>query len=192
MKTPTHALLGYAVAHAMGWTSTKRYCAIVGAVMPDIPVIMAGIVSAVLTNAQNGAFAFAHFKTQMDLLYFSDPVLRVSHNFLHAPLNLALLAALAFVFLDARRRSPVLAFLAGAASHALLDIVSHVDDGPLLFWPFDAVTRLTGPFSHWQAGRGGLIVTVAECCLFLVGLIILSTKPFLPTRKRKSLCWPTL
>lgn len=177
MKTPTHGLAGYAFARALGWTGAKRRCAVIGAVIPDVPVILAGAVAATETLMETGSFGFAHFKAQMDRLYFFDPVLIFGHNFLHAPLNLALLAALATLFLDARRRSPVLAFLAGAASHSIIDILSHVEDGPLLFWPLDLQIRFAGPFSHWEMGRGGLLLTLAECSFCLAALFVASTKP---------------
>ncbi len=184
MKTPTHGLAGYAVARALGWTGVKCRHTVLGAVIPDVPVVMAGAIAAAKTVLETGSFEFAHFKAQMDRLYFLDPVLVFGHNFLHAPLNLALLAALAAIFLDARQRSPVLAFLAGAASHSIIDILSHVEDGPLLFWPLDSQIRFAGPFSHWEMGRGGIVMTLAECGLCLGALFVARAKR-LPLRRAK-------
>jgi len=178
VKTPTHGLLGYGLARILGWTGAKRRCAIIGAILPDASLVLAAVVTAAKTVSEMGTFDFAQFKAQMDSLYFSDPVMIFGHNFLHSPLNLALLAALALIFLDAKKRSPVLAFLAGAASHSVLDLLSHIEDGPLLFWPLDWETRLAGPISHWQTGNGGILITLAEFGICLGAFIMANTRWF--------------
>jgi membrane-bound metal-dependent hydrolase YbcI (DUF457 family) len=186
MKTPTHGLLGYAVARAAGWTGKKRRCAIIGAVIPDMPVILAGAYSVVLTVLEKSGFDFAYFKMQMDQLYFANSALLFSHNFFHSSLNLALLACIALYFLDSRSRPAALAFLAGAASHSVADIFSHIDDGPLLFWPLNSQIRFTGVISHWESGRGGLLMTLIECSAFLGAFIMTCVKwsTLRPSRKQ--------
>lgn len=176
MKTPTHGLLGYLVARTAGWTGLNRRCAIIGAIIPDMPVILAGANSAALAVMEKCGFDFAYFKAQMDQLYFTNSVLLFSHNFFHSPLNLALLAGIAMAVLDTRYRPPVLAFLAGAASHSIADIFSHIDDGPLLFWPLNLQIRFTGPISHWEMGRGGFLMTLMEFCACLGAFIMTCAK----------------
>lgn len=177
VKTPTHGLIGYCLARAMGWNGTRRRCAIIGAVLPDASIILAASINAANMLFENRGYDFDWFKAQMDLLYFSDPVLISSHNFLHSPLNLTLLAALAMIFLDAKMRSPVLAFLAGAASHSVVDLLTHVEDGPLLFWPLDWETRFAGPLSHWEPGSGGALLTLAELGFCLGALFVTKARP---------------
>ncbi len=177
MKLPTHGLLGYFLARVFRWEGVRFRCVVAGAMAPDCPVIAAGIVAAATTLLETGSLEFVKFKAQMDLFYFFGWTLRSSHNLLHGPLSLALLAALAATHLDAERRAPVLAFLAGAASHAAADILTHVDDGPLLFWPLDWETRLAGPISHWDLDHGGLIVTICECCAWVCALLKVSPNP---------------
>lgn len=176
MKLPTHGLVGYGLAHLLGWRGIRCRYVIAGAVAPDGPVMIAGMVAAFRSVLESGSLAFAPFKAHMDQLYFSGPLLPC-HNLLHSPLSLGLLAALAIFLLDAERRSFALAFLAGAASHAALDILTHVEDGPLLFWPLDWETRLAGPLSHWDASHGGLAVTAGECCAWIGSLLAVSRRP---------------
>ena len=59
-------------------------------------------------------------------------------------------------------RALVLTFLIGAMTHAVVDIVSHVSDGPLPLWPLDRSLRLTGWFSHWEPAYGGLWISAVE------------------------------
>ncbi|NIA71928.1 hypothetical protein HBA54_25340 [Pelagibius litoralis] len=164
MKTPTHFLIGYGCAAAFGWRGGLRRACLIGAVVPDIPVAAVWSVLAASVVWREGRYLQPLVQAEMDALYFSDSLMIGLHNLLHSPLSLLGLTLLAAILFCRTRvcRSYGLAFLAGAATHAVADIVSHVADGPLLLWPLDTSLRLTGPFSHWDPAYGGLWVTGVE------------------------------
>ena len=179
MKTPTHFLIGHGCAAAFGWRGSLRRACLIGAVVPDLPVAAVWSVLAASVVWREGGYVQALVQAEMDALYFSDSWLIGLHNLLHSPLSLAgLTLATVVVFHRARTcRMNCLAFLAGAASHALADIISHVTDGPLVLWPLDPCLRLAGPFSHWDPAYGGLWVSGIELAgALLVGLAALQRR----------------
>jgi hypothetical protein len=99
--------------------------------------------------------------------YESSPFVITSHQLLHAPFSLAalLIAAIAAGLLDVKLSRWLRSFLYGAMAHAAVDVFTHVDDGPLLLWPFDATTRFASPISHWDAGH------CAALCVFIEALV---------------------
>ncbi len=164
MKTPTHFLIGYGCASALGWTGSLRRACLVGAIVPDLPVAGVWTVLAASVTWRKGAYVQSLFQAEMDALYFSHSLMIGLHNLLHSPVSLSMLTLLVLVALhraEAARRC-CLAFLLGAVTHALADILSHVTDGPLLLWPLGNNWRLAGPFSHWDPAYGGYWVTAIE------------------------------
>lgn len=167
MKSPTHILIGWGCAAALGWSGALRRACVIGAVVPDVPVIALWSVIAARVTWQNGGYVQSQVQAGMDALYFSHPLIIGLHNLLHSPLSLlglTILALLVFCRSLACRRL-CLAFLGGAMTHALVDIASHVTDGPLPLWPLDASLRLAGPVSHWDPAFGGHWVTAVELSL---------------------------
>ena len=164
MKTPTHALIGYGCARLLGWRGQMRTALVVGAVAPDLPVAVVWSWIAAGVTLRDGRFHQPAIQVEMDKVYFAESWLSALHSLLHSPLSLAGLALL-ICLLDRRGtfvRPLGLAFLAGAMTHSLADIASHVTDGPLVLWPLDGALRLRGPFSHWDPAFGGLWVSGLE------------------------------
>ena len=179
MKTPTHFIIGCGCAAVLGWRGGLRRACLLGAVVPDVPVAAVWAVLAAGVAWREGGYRQAAVQAEMDALYFSDSLMIGLHNLLHAPLSLLSLTLLSLVVFcrAARWRRIVLAFLLGAFTHALADIVSHVTDGPLLVWPLDGSLRLAGPFSHWDPLYGGLWVSLLEAAAALVfGLYALAAR----------------
>ena len=54
---------------------------------------------------------------------------------------------------------------AGCAVHSLIDMATHYDDGPLLFFPFAWAIRLHRPISYWDRRHYG-----SQFVVFEVGL----------------------
>lgn len=183
MKTPSHLLIGYGCAAAFGWRGGLRRACLLGAVVPDVPVAAVWSVLAASVVWREGGYVQPLVQAEMDALYFSDSVMVALHNLLHAPLSLAGLALLSLLVFwrNGTCRTYCLAFLAGAATHAVADILSHVSDGPLVLWPLDNSLRLTGPFSHWDPAYGGLWVTGCELAVALA----LGTASFFGWRRRR-------
>ena len=109
-------------------------------------------------------------------LYFEDPVWIASHNLLHSPVSL--LFGLAVVH-SLRNRWSHLShwmhwFLMACLLHSLVDIVTHHNDGPVLFWPLNWHFRFSSPISYWDNAHFGRQVGTFEWILdlSLVGYLI--------------------
>ncbi len=112
------------------------------------------------------------FGSEYDRLYFTDPVWITVHNALHAPL---MLLAYALIGWWAHRRghgwgASLLWFVAGCTFHSVVDILTHVNDGPVLFYPFNWSYRFTAPVSYWDPAHGGREFALFEHALD--GLIV--------------------
>jgi hypothetical protein len=84
--------------------------------------------------------------------YFNNPWWIAAHNIQHSPTILAIYAVLLWRFVDkvGTRGHWWLSFVFGNMVHAVIDILTHHDDGPLLFFPFDWQTRFSSPVSYWD------------------------------------------
>jgi len=142
-----------------------------GSVLPDLALALltAGyvIANAGARAAQPGA---DRLMDSYHALYFNNPLWIVSHNLFHAPFVIAVLF-LAGVLAERRglRWAPALRWLAlGLALHSAVDILTHHDDGPLLFFPFDWRYRFPSPVSYWDRAHYAGIFTVFEYGLDLL------------------------
>lgn len=164
MKSPTHALLGFALANIFRFNAKQTGFCIAGSVLPDLPLILTSLYLGVKPMIDQTTMTPVLFKSQMDALYFDGSWLPAAHNFLHAPISIlyAALAATIICFNRPHHHPLIRAFALGALSHSLLDVISHIDDDPLILWPLDSSLRLTGLFSHWALGQGGGIITSLE------------------------------
>lgn len=105
-----------------------------------------------------------------DQYYFHNPIWIVAHNLFHAPFILTTLGVIGY--LGMRRGKgwgAALFWLAiGCGFHSLIDIFTHYNDGPLLFFPFDWRYRFTAPISYWDPQHGGRIFAPFELALDLL------------------------
>jgi len=170
MKTPTHAIAGWVLARWLKLPASGSKAVVIGAVVPDGPVIIVGAAIFVLCHF-NGRPDL--FKPLMDALYFGETGLSGAHSFLHSPANLVLIAMGTYLMRPffCRLSEWMGCFLLGAASHAALDILTHVEDAPLMLWPFSLQFRWPGPISHWDHRHYGDVFTAAELCLWAAGAI---------------------
>lgn len=164
MKSPTHYLIGHCCARLLQWRGRDARLLILGACLPDLPIILCWPAIGIYIVITGGSFELAQFRSLADRLYFSDSVLSALHNLMHSPVSLAfLLLCVGILFpTNAVWRRACVIVLAGAVSHSLLDIVSHVEDGPLVLWPLEDTIRFRGPISHWNPAHGGMWVSVLE------------------------------
>jgi len=170
MKTPTHAIAGWLMARYLKLPASGSKAIVLGATLPDGPVIVVGIAVFALCHAKGRPDLF---KPLMDAVYFGETSLREGHSFLHSPANLVLVAVgVCLMHPFYRRLSEWMAcFAIGAASHALLDILTHVEDAPLMLWPFSREFRWPGPVSHWDHRYYGDVISIAEFCLWTAGAV---------------------
>lgn len=154
MKTPSHALLGFVTAKAFGFSRQQTVACMLGACLADLPLILAYLYFYMQSWWQTGHYDADFIKTLMDEIYFHESWLLVAHNMFHSPVAIGYLALISMLFCCARPplRGLLLAYLVGSFSHSLLDIISHIGDGPLLLWPLDDELRIVGLFSHWFMG----------------------------------------
>lgn len=142
---------------------------IAGSVAPDIPIIIAfawiGAAKVLNGDGENIVTAFR-------IAYGSGPVLVASHQLLHAPISLAALYAAALIVWTLTRDFGcwLRSFMYGAMAHSLVDIFTHVDDGPLLLWPFIGTLRFASPISHWNPSHCAALCVFIEAiaCLFAI------------------------
>jgi hypothetical protein len=110
--------------------------------------------------------------------YFNNPWWIAGHNFLHSPTALIIYAILLWRFVDkvGSRGHGWLSFVFGCMVHSVIDILTHYDDGPVLFFPFDWHTRFYSPVSYWDKAH-----YASQFVYFEVGLnLVLLGYLFLP------------
>ncbi|GAB4425195.1 MAG: hypothetical protein Kow0031_04670 [Anaerolineae bacterium] len=145
---------------------TKAF--LLGSVAPDVPLVALTL----------GYFAYRYwfdpiqpgehiFGDRYDNLYFYNPFWIAAHNMLHAPLLIALYAAIGYYATRARKRwGPALFWFALACGfHSAVDIFTHHNDGPVLFFPFEWHLRFPSPISYWHPAYGGRIFAPLELLL---------------------------
>lgn len=171
MQTYSHVLVNAAAGRGLQDGRPGRYGAFVlGALLPDVPLLLlsAGFLAA-RAAPLGGVRVDALFGASYGALYFQHPVWVASHNLLHAPLVLIAMAAVGAWGVGTGRSWGGLlsALVAGAMLHALVDVVTHHGDGPLLLFPLEWSVRFESPVSYWNPGYGGGLFAAAEHALDL-------------------------
>lgn len=101
-------------------------------------------------------------------LYFNNRWWIAIHNSLHAPLPLLGLLLLGYLGRRQAWGRRLFYFAIGCLGHAAVDVMTHVDDGPVLLFPFDWHGRFAGPVSYWDARYNGHLFRLLEHALDLV------------------------
>jgi len=153
-----------------------RWALGLGSVAPDIPLYLLSF---------GGIFYFRNilgwekqrvFRHIFDDLYFKDPIWIGLHNFLHSPTMLVFLLAMAIAIRPIRPRlSQWLCFFFSACFlHSIVDVLTHNDDGPVLFFPFNWQYRFSSPVSYWDRDHFGGLFMIFELALNigLVGFLV--------------------
>ncbi len=178
MQTYSHALINGALAGPLkrrGW-EINVFAFVLGGVLPDIAFFLLTISGQIYfwliggTPTGESPMVYMHMT-----LYFTDPLWIAAHNFLHAPLILLPLALCGYWGIKAQKRwgGFLLWFALGAGLHALIDIFTHADDGPILFFPLNWTYRFNSPISYWDPEHYGLIFAPLEHVLDLLLIIVL-------------------
>ena len=178
MNTPTHLIVNAALhkaATARGVTTIPRRAFLLGAVLPDIPLFVLWLGAYAYYRHLLNDPAVTLMDPRFDQLYFTNPLWIASHNLLHAPLLLlGVMAALWHSRAQpGSRRAWWFWFAAGCLVHTALDIPTHVDDGPVLFFPLNWSYRFQSPVSYWDPRHFGREFAVFELLLNLVLLVYL-------------------
>lgn len=164
---------------AVPGTAVHSSAFLLGSILPDVPLFILTVGFIINRRWLNPApLDEGMFGAAYDALYFSNPWWIALHNLLHAPPLILLYALLGLLALRARASERARAsqrarawgfalcwFAAGCGLHALLDIFTHVTDGPLLFFPFNWSYRFAAPISYWDPQYGARLFAPLEHAL---------------------------
>ncbi len=173
MNTPSHWLIHAAIAKRAKNPNLIRSAFLWGAVAPDISLTALSIISPLYFRTQGMPFSEA-MPYIFDTLYFKNPWWISVHHLLHAPLFLLLYALVLYPL----RKNPIaywlLWFVVGCTLHTLIDIATHYNDGPLVFFPLNWTFRFYS-FSYWDPEHGGRWFAPLELALdlFLLGYLLI-------------------
>ena len=170
MNTPSHFLMTTALDKSLSRVPIVKSAFLLGSVAPDLPLWLLSIASISYYHFLQGWSLRDTFSLIFGELYFHNPVWIASHNFLHSPILLLLLLGLLW---RSRRNigSPVrwfFWFLLACLLHSVVDIFTHADDGPLLFFPLEWTIRFHSPISYWDSQYYGREFRIFERVLNIV------------------------
>lgn len=190
MNTPSHVLINLALRHAgrKQTASIPSLAVFLGSFMPDIPLALLSWATTSYYRNILGNQSPDLMETILHPLYFNDPFWISSHSMLHAPLALGLYLTLLWHW----RARPgkvqhwLFWFFTSSTLHASIDILTHFDDGPLLFWPLNWNIRFHSPISYWDPAHFGSQFFIFEIFLdaaLLVYLLIPKLKRYFLQQK---------
>ena len=152
MNTPSHFLMTAALERALPRIPIVKSAFLLGSVAPDLPLWGLSIGGIVYYHYVLGWPLAETFRHLFDHLFFYDPVWIALHNVLHSPL--VLLVGMAILWRSRRnigtRSRWGFWFLVACLLHSGVDILTHVDDGPLVLFPLDWQTRFSSTVSYWD------------------------------------------
>ena len=172
MRTYSHFLLTAVFNPKRAKANTTALLA--GSIAPDVPLVLLS-----LGYIIDRRFVRPHLpdKTRcsptFNDLYFNNPYWIAAHNIMHAPLPILGMGAIGSLFRRQRWGRALLWFAVGCGLHSAIDIPTHADDGPAIFFPIDWHTRVQSPVSYWDAAHNGRLFTIFEHILDLLLLITL-------------------
>ncbi|MBW4491040.1 MAG: hypothetical protein KME12_25030 [Trichocoleus desertorum ATA4-8-CV12] len=175
MNTYSHFLMTAALDKALPRVPIVKRAFLLGSVAPDLPLWVLSIGGLVYYHFIRGWSLADTAHLLFDELYFHDPFWIAAHNTLHAPVLLVL--GVAYVWLKRRhigsRTRWLFWFLLACLFHTTVDILTHVDDGPLLFFPLNWSVRFHSAISYWDPRYYGYEFQWFEKTLDLLLLIYL-------------------
>ncbi|MEB3360254.1 MAG: metal-dependent hydrolase [Synechococcales bacterium] len=175
MNTHSHFLMTAVLDRACCRVPIVKSAFLMGSVAPDLPLWLLSIGGLLYYRYFLGWETAAAFQRMFDELFFQNPLWIVPHNVLHAPL--VLLAGLGIVWRTRRnigsRSRWCFWFFVACLLHSGVDILTHVDDGPLIFFPFDWQTRFQSTVSYWDDRHHAQRFQVFEQTANLVFLLYL-------------------
>lgn len=172
MNTPSHLLMTAALRKALPRLKMPRSAVLWGSVAPDLPLYLLTFGGLVYyTNVAGWSMSDAA-KRIFDFHYFEDPVWISLHNVFHSPVSIGCLWIACFLL---KHWYPKLSrwfcwFLAACFFHSFIDILTHFDDGPVLFWPLNWEYRFQSPVSYWDRRHYG-----SQFMWFELGLVVALT-----------------
>lgn len=178
MNTPSHLIINAALRKRFATDALRpipRSAFLLGAVLPDIPLWLLWLGTFAYHRIVRGDAAYPVWSEAYDQRYFNDPLWITGHNLFHSPALLLIGIGLLWRFRWLVGKPAYWWFwlLAGCLVHTALDIPVHVDDGPLLLFPFEWSLRFQSPVSYWDSRYFGREFSIFELLLDLVLLAYL-------------------
>ena len=176
MNTPSHWLMTVAAGRVIQEKSkvpNPKWALGLGSIAPDIPLYFLSFGGIWYYRAWHGWSSNDTARQLFTNLYYNDPVWILLHNFLHSPTMLLILGfAVSLlgrlgIFTDRVARR-FFFFLGACLLHSFVDILTHNDDGPLIFFPFNWTYRFSSPLSYWDPDHLGRQFMVFEAILAIV------------------------
>ncbi len=178
MNAPSHFLMTAALRKALPKIPMVRSAVLIGSIAPDMAFYALSVGSFWYFQNVLGWPRNETARYIFGTLYFEDPVWIACQNVLHSPLSL--LCGLFVIRLLKARWSHfsnwMQWFLMACLLHSFVDIATHYDDGPVLFWPLNWTLRFYSPISYWDRAHFGREFRTFELFfdLSLVGYLIFS------------------
>ncbi|MCG8348513.1 MAG: metal-dependent hydrolase [Chloroflexales bacterium] len=170
MNTPSHLIITAVLRKKLRRVPIPRSAFLFGSIMPDIPLYLLSFGGAIYYRFVRGMELGAAMNYMFDDLFFNDPFWIALHNFFHSPT--LLLIALATLWNRRRQiEGPsrwLFWFFVACLLHTAIDIPTHVNDGPLLFFPFEWTIRFESPVSYWDSSYYGNQFAIFELALNIV------------------------
>lgn len=196
MNTPSHFLLTAAAGRAGMYRHFRPASLLWGSVMPDMPLFLLSVISVLTLPLARDMTIAESFDYMYGVLFFENIFWMIAHNFFHSPTNLLLLFLLTLIVKQFAKRVAqqdqinsvivwLWGFLLSCGVHSVIDILTHYDDGPLLFMPFNFSLRFHSPVSYWDPAHGGRIFFLVELVLDLVLIIVLLSPHIMRFIRRK-------
>lgn len=177
MNTPSHFLITAALERILPRVPIVKPAFLLGAVAPDLPLWLLSIGGIIYYRFWQGWTAADTGHRLFDELYFHNPGWIAAHNLLHSPI--LLLLGVAAVWRTRRNIGSASRrwfwFLLSCLLHSTIDILTHADDGPLLFFPLNWAIRFHSPISYWDDRYYGREFQRFEIGLDLLLLLYLIT-----------------
>ena len=159
MNTPSHWLMTVAAGKVGPWKGNiPKWSLGLGSLAPDIPLYFlsfGGLFYFSVLKQWPDKQTFEHMYAS-DGLFFNDPIWIVLHNLFHSPTSLLILFGLSRLVASTKLKRWLAYFLSACALHSVVDVFTHNDDGPLLFFPFEWKTRFVSPVSYWDSSHFGI------------------------------------
>ncbi len=170
MNTPSHIFIAAALLKKADARLLPRSAFLVGSFMPDISLGILSLAATFYYRVLLGNQSPDLMETVLHPLYFNNPYWISAHNFLHAPLALGLYLAALWPWRNqaGNWQNWLFWFFASCGLHSLGDILTHFDDGPVLFWPLNWQFRFHSPVSYWDKAHYG-----SQFFYFEIGLNLL-------------------
>ena len=158
MQTYTHFLLAAVLRrHLKKKGSDPGNAFLAGSVAPDVPLTLLSLGYVVDRRYIRPELPDkTRCSPTYNFLYYNNPWWITTYNFVHAPLPIFTYWLIGRWGQKQQKSwgEPLTWFALGLGSHALADVFTHADDGPLLLYPLEWHARFSAPVSYWDEKHG--------------------------------------